>query len=86
MRTSYAILVATMCLLLGFAIGAGVQGQHDINNIEQAWDGITVVKDGTLVANPSAYAYHPEDLAKAKSVRIIDNRTAAIAAAMNEAY
>lgn len=81
MRTSIIIGLCLTFTVLGGVAGANLQQIHDINRIEEAWDGITVVSDGTLVPNPSAYAYYPEDLAKAKSVRIINNRAAAITVA-----
>lgn len=83
MRNSIIIGLCLAFSMLGGVIGASFQQQHDLNRIKQAWDGITVVSDGTLIPNPSAYAYYPEDLAKAKSVRIVDNRAAAIAVAQH---
>lgn len=67
-------------LLFGFTLGQLKEREDTI----AAWDDITVVADGTLIANPSAYAFNPEELADHDNVRIINNRKAAIDVAFNE--
>lgn len=62
--------------IIGGIIGGGIDEIQRTAEIEQAWSGITVVADGTLIPNPSAYAYDPSHLASAKNVRIIDNAQA----------
>ena len=75
-----------VCAIFGGIIGGNIQASRDAAEIQAAWDDITVVADGTLVANPSAYAYDPQQLADARNVRIISNSRAAAAAAWDTSY
>lgn len=73
MKTFVAIVVVACSVLTGIQLK---NIQRD-NEIHDAWDKVVVVADGTLVANPAYYAYHPEELAEAHNVRIISVRDAA---------
>lgn len=77
-------IIAGLCLAflaLGYAGGRLDEAVRNQDEINSAWDDITVVADGTLIANPASYAYNPAPLANARNVRIIDNQSAAIDAA-----
>jgi hypothetical protein len=78
MRNSILAGVMVSCMILGGIIGGGINEIQRNNETDAAWDRVVVVADGQLVANPAYYADHPEELAKARNVKIIDARGAAI--------
>lgn len=78
MRNSILAGVMVSSMILGGIIGGGINDMQRNNEVDAAWDRVVVVTDGTLVADPSYYATHPEDLAAARNVRVIDTRKAAI--------
>jgi hypothetical protein len=86
MRNS--ILIGLMLIVAAIGGVAGyITGKTSIQvEIDQAWEGVTVVADGTLIANPAAYAYNPQSLADAHNVRIINNSKAAASVAYQTEY
>jgi hypothetical protein len=81
MRNSILAGVMLSCSILGGVVGGNIKPTAQQAALDDAWDSVTVVADGTFVANPAYYADHPEDLAMARHVRIIDNSRAAMEAA-----
>lgn len=86
MRNSILVGIMLSCAILGGVVGGNIQSARDASEIEAAWSNITVVADGTLIANPAAYAYDPQQLADARNVRIISNSRAAISVASDTTY
>lgn len=84
MRNSILMGIMLSCTILGGVIGSTIQADRDAAEIEAAWDDITVVKDGTLIANPAAYAYDPSSLAKADHLTISSNRSAGAEQALHD--
>jgi heptaprenylglyceryl phosphate synthase len=66
--------------ILGGIVGGGINQRQQDAEIEAAWDNVVVVRDGTLIANPAAYATDPEALADGQVVIISKGRAAANAA------
>lgn len=81
MRNSILALALIASTIMGGIIGGNIEEMQRAAEIQSAWDGVTVVADGTLIANPAYYADHPEELASARNVRIISNSRAAAEAA-----
>lgn len=61
--------------LIGLLLGSVIADYSQMNKVHDAWSEVIVVDNGTLVANPSYYAYHPEEL---EGVRVISKSNAAI--------
>lgn len=84
MRNTILTLALVGSAIMGGIAGGNIATAQADAATDAAWDGVVVVRDGTLVANPAYYADHPEDLADAKVV-IVSKTRAADAAAMREA-
>lgn len=82
MRNSILAAALIGSAIMGGLIGGAIGETMERDRIMDAWnDHLTIVADGTLVANPSYYAFFPEALADSKNVRIISNKSAALDAA-----